>query len=103
MALWIELHFLFEDVVAREDWKSAGRFLKLAAWCVSEESGPLPNDTSTAAAVAFYEHLPENRTLWKYFPSWFSRQEFESLLSVFAYHLNDKELEQLRQSYAAHA
>jgi hypothetical protein len=103
MALWIELHFLFEDTVARGDWKSVGRFLKLAAWCVSEDSGPLPNDTSTAAAVAFYEHLPEDRTLWKYFPSWFSRREFESLLPVFAYHLDDNELEQLKQSYAPHA
>ena len=103
MSLWIELRFLFEQAVDRGEWGRVSRFLQLAAWCVSEESGSLPNDTSTAAAVAFYEHLPEKRTHWQYFPRWFSRREFEDLLSVFAYHLDQDELKELKQTYAAHA
>jgi hypothetical protein len=43
-------------------------------------TGQLPNDTSTAAAVAFYEHLPQKREYWQYFPKWFSRQEVERLM-----------------------
>jgi hypothetical protein len=101
MALWIELLMEFRDAMRGRESEKVARFMKLAAWCVSEDAGHLPNDTSTAAAVAFYEHLPENREYWPHFSQWFSPREFEDLLSVFAYHLNPDELEELKTSYAA--
>jgi hypothetical protein len=99
MALWIELRHEFDAAMDRKDWKLAGRFLQYAAWCCSPQSGPLPNDTSTAAALAFYEHLPQRRDYWPHFPKWFSKPEFEDLIPVFAYHLEADQLEELKRSY----
>ncbi len=103
MAMWIDLRFEFEDTMDAGDLDAASRFLRLAEWCISDQSGALPNDTSTAAAVAFYEHLPVRRPDWKYFPQWFSRAQFESLLPLFEYHLSGTELEEFKLSYSAAA
>ncbi|MCL2310263.1 MAG: hypothetical protein FWC42_08345 [Proteobacteria bacterium] len=99
MALWIDLNFEFERAVACNDVNLQSRILKFATWCVSDASGRLPNNTSTAAAVAFYEHLPGRRENWQHFRRWLSYQEFQSLLSLFAYHLSADELAELKQSY----
>jgi hypothetical protein len=101
MMMWIELHLKFDDAVERSDWPMVRRILRLAAWCVSDGSGRLPNDTSTAAAVAFYEHLPTKREYWPHFRAWLSPQEFEALIPVFAYLLSADELAELKESYAA--
>jgi hypothetical protein len=103
MAMWIDLHLQFEDAVDAGNLNAAERFIRLAEWCISEQSGALPNDTSTAAALAFYEHLPERRSCWKYFPLWFSRAQFESLMPLFGYHLSSTELDELKRSYLSAA
>jgi hypothetical protein len=103
MEMWIELHLRFDEAMARNQLEPVRRFLALAAWCVSEQAGSLPNDTSTAAAVAFYEHLPQRREYWQYFPKWFTRQEFEQLLPIFSYHLGSSDLAELKRSYASAA
>jgi uncharacterized membrane protein YhdT len=103
MDMWIELHLRFDEAVAAAEWSQVTKFLRLAAWCVSQESGHLPNDTSTAAVVAFYEHLPQNRVYWQHFPKWFSRSEFERLLPVFSYHLSENDFAEVKRSYAAAA
>ncbi|MDR3447959.1 hypothetical protein [Dyella sp.] len=61
MAMWIELHLRFEDAVEDGDQHMVKRFLRYADWCMSEEAGRLPSETSTATACAFYEHLPQRR------------------------------------------
>jgi hypothetical protein len=99
MELWIELRLEFESAVDSSERKLVARFLAFAAWCVSEASGKLPNDTSTAAAVAFYEHLPGRRKHWKLLPEWLSPQEFTNLLPVFSYHLNSTEVAELKEEY----
>ena len=96
--MWIELHFRFDEAMRRNEMELARRFLRLAAWCVSEEPGALPNDTSTAAAVAFYEHLPQRREYWQYFRQWFSRQQFEELMPVFSYHLGEHDIAELKRT-----
>ena len=97
MALWIELHLEFDEVMEKGDLASAQRFLRFAAWCLTDESGPLPNDTSTAAALAFYEHLPQKRAYWPHFSRWFTTREVEVLLPIFSYHLDATEFVELRR------
>ena len=103
MAMWIELHLEFERAMEVANHDLVGRFMQFAAWCISEESGKLPNDTSTAVACAFYEHLPETRKYWPNFPKWFSRSQFEMLLPVFSYHLSPDDFADLKKHYAAKA
>ena len=99
MVLWIELHLCFEDAVRSDDSDLVRRILRYANWCISGESGELPNDTSTAAIVAFYEHLPLNRSYWQYFASWLSRDTFDLLLPAFRYHLSEVEIDDLKKVY----
>lgn len=103
MALWIELRLEFDRAMRESNLALANRLLQFAAWCISEESGKLPNDTSTAVACAFYEHLPETREYWPHFSKWFSRPQFEMLLPIFGYHLSKDDLGDLKKSYAAKA
>jgi hypothetical protein len=103
MAMWIDLHLAFDDAMAQKKSELASRVLRYAAWCISTDSGPLPNDISTAVACAFYEHLPEEREYWPHFPKWFGRSQFEQLLPIFGYHLSPGELEELKQFYASKA
>lgn len=100
MALWIELHLKFVAAVHADDASLTGRLLNYAAWCFSDRSGPLPNDTSTAAACAFYEHLPTHKEFWPRLGAWFSPDEFANLLPVFVYHLSAEELAALKVAYA---
>jgi hypothetical protein len=99
MGLWIDLHLEFETALDLPNLELVHRILQFAAWCRSDESGPLPNDTSTAAACAFYEHLPDRRQDWRYFRAWFVPHEFEGLVPIFSYHLSENELAQLKDYY----
>jgi hypothetical protein len=100
MAMWIELHLRFEDAVAGGDQHMVKRFLRYADWCMSEEAGRLPSETSTAAACAFYEHLPQRREYWSFFRSWFSHKQFTDLIPVFGYHLSPADVADLKKFYA---
>lgn len=99
MEAWIEIRFYFERLDFDADHREVVRVLDYAKWCVSEASGKLPNDTSTAVCCAFYEHLSEQKESWVRFRSWFSPQEFESLKGVFAYHLTESDMEALNAEF----
>ncbi len=99
MSLWMELRLRFDELMKKGDSGPVNQILRFAAWCISPESGRLPNDTSTAVAVAFYEHLPQNRDYWRYFPQWFPKREFNELLAVFGYHLNQQDIYELSKLY----
>lgn len=103
MAMWIELHLQFGKAMDVGDLSRVERLLRFADWCVSELSGSLPNDTSTAAALAFYEHLPQKREYWQHFPKWFPRAKFHDLLPIFSYHLSEKDVAELKSAYASAA
>lgn len=95
MGAWIEIRSYFERLDLVIDSKEAARVMDYAKWCVSNASGTLPNDTSTAVCCAFYEHLPEKKENWARFRGWFTPQEFEDLKGVFAYHLSESDMEAL--------
>ena len=99
MALWIELRLLFNEAMKAGDLDLPRRMLSYADWCISARSGRLPNDTSTAAVCAFYEHLPSKRDYWPLFREWFSPDQFRALLPYFGYFLNEQELAELEASY----
>lgn len=100
MALWIELLLKFEQAAVAGDKRLERQILGYAAWCRSERSGKLPNDTSTAVTCAFYENLPTRRELWGRFPDWFFYDEFMSLVPTFGYLLSADDLQQLQEAYA---
>ena len=101
MALWIELGLKFTVAVQADDASLVRRMLKYAAYCYSDRSGSLPNDTSTAVAYAFYEHLPTYKEFWPRLGTWFSPDEFARLLPVFAYHLAPEDMAPLKAAYLA--
>ena len=100
MALWIELQFHFSD-----DYKNHGddliaRFYKYAKWCLSSpgQDGYL-SDAGTAAAVAFYEHLTEDKAIRDDIHRWLSKEEFLKLESAFRYHQEPEEYEKFKESF----
>ncbi len=103
MALWIELHILFEKCVRQNDTGRIRAILNYAAWCISEASGHLPNDTSTAAICAFYEDIASNKDNWPRFVEWFTPSEFAAVQEFFGYHLDGKELQELVATFRAAA
>ncbi len=100
MGLWIALQTAFEAAWEAHDVAAVERFLEYAAWCVSDASGPLPNDTSTAAVCGFYEDLPANQDRWPHFRRWFSPAMFEHLSAAFAYHLEPHDMARLRATFS---
>ncbi len=100
MALWIELHLIFNSLV-EENAKNPKirKILNYASWCFSDKSGKLPNDTSTAVVCAFYEDIATQREFWPYFKEWFYPHEFEKIKPCFKYHLSDDEFIELEKIY----
>ena len=92
MELWIELLLIFEDNVKSNDQDIIRKTLNYASWCCSEKSGKLPNDTSTAAYIGFYESLGGNKIFWPYFKEWFFPEEYKKLKPAFSYFANEEEL-----------
>jgi hypothetical protein len=99
MALWVELWWKFLDSIRTTDDSTHLAFIRYAAWCCSPESGPLPNDASTAAAVAFYEHLAAEKDLWPRFKSWFRPAQSKALEQSFRYFLSDDEFQRLNAAF----
>lgn len=91
MALWIDLHLKFEDAFRDASSAELNAILKYAEWCISQESGALPNDSSTAAVCAFYEHLPARKEFWPHMGNWLGMARLNELRNAFRYHLSEKE------------
>ncbi len=94
MALWIDLHIKFKEVYRAEtpDDGVIRRFYEYARWCLeSPGARDYLSEAGSAAACAFYEHLPQNGVIRRDLPRWLSRDEFLGLRDVFRYHLSDEE------------
>ena len=99
MALWIELFLIFEKLVEMNEKEKIREILNYAAWCFSEKSGKIPNDTSTAVACSFYEVIASHKKYWPLFREWFFPHEFENIKACFKYHLNEDEFKELEITY----
>ena len=94
MALWIELHSKLQDVYQAEirDDGLIRRFFEYARWCLkSPGDGQYLSDAGTAAAHAFYEHLPTHEAIRRDLPRWITREEFIGLRDSFRYLLSNDE------------
>lgn len=94
MTLWIELEMKFEDVYRATplDDEIIRRFYDYARWCMeSPGEGGYLSDAGTAAACAFYEHLPQQAAIRRDLPRWITRQEFGDLREVFRHHLSPRD------------
>jgi len=99
MELWLELVTLFAHAFRECDKNKIRKILDYAVWCCSNKSGALPNHTSTAAIIGFYESIAPHKEYWSNFRSWFLPSEFEKYKDNFGYHLNSKELFELNAVY----
>jgi hypothetical protein len=99
MALWIELYCIFKRAVKDNDKNKTRKILNYASWCISEKSGKMPNDTSTAAICAFYEDIASHKEFWPQFNEWFFPDEFEKLKDCFSYHLSENEFLELSKLF----
>jgi hypothetical protein len=105
MALWIELHLKFEEVYRSEipDDGLIRRFYDYARWCMrSSGEGKYLSDVGTAAALAFYEHLPQTRVIRRDMHRWLTRDEFSDLREVFRCHLSGEEFARFESEFLAH-
>jgi hypothetical protein len=98
MQLWIGLMAEHHERLERAELDVADRLVDFAKWCIYE-SGPVPNETSSAAAVTFLEDLPTRKALWPHFRRWFTPEEFNDLEPQFSYLLPALEFGQLRLEY----
>src|SRR5437870_13206208 len=95
MSLWIELHSALEEAYAPNENVFANVY-RYARWCVHESKNA---DASTAAVVAFYEHLPQSANVRRDLPNRLARNEFMQLGQAFRYLLSPKEYESFEQEY----
>ena len=102
MALWCEVHSLFEDAFRHGNNDLVGRVFQYAAWCI-DTAKPQPTDASTAAVCAFYEHLPLIAGLPEQLHRFLPRQRFLHIQHAFRYHLTEPEFVHFRDAYLARA
>ena len=94
MSLWIELHLVLERVYDQipVDEDQIRQIYDYASWCFEQpDTGDVETDTSTAAAVAFVEHIPLDERVSDDLYRWMSIQSFNRFEDLFRYHLSDEE------------
>jgi hypothetical protein len=93
MGLWIELRGVFLTAYDEPvDLERIGKVYDFARWCFEQpRSEDVETDLSTAAAVAFVEHIPDDRRASDDLYRWMSAQSFDGFEGLFRYHLSDEE------------
>jgi hypothetical protein len=99
MMLWIELQMKFAQLCEQEPppLDLLRRFWEYAKWCM--EGGDV--DVSTAAALAFSEHLLDSEAIPPLLPRIMSRQDYEGLKSLLLYHNSPERFENGLQYFHA--
>ena len=102
MALWIELHMKLQEVyrATSPDDSLIRRFYEYARWCLQSPGriGYL-SDAGTAAAYAFYEHLPKDARIRRDLPRWMTRGEFTGLREAFRHLLSEQEFAEFEAEF----
>jgi len=88
MMLWIELNIKFDDLCKDEipNMDLIKRIWSYCEWCLQHRSG----DVMTAAALAFCEHLIDNKTRASILPRIMTRSDYVGFREILLYH-NDEE------------
>jgi len=100
MALWVELHFQFENAYDAEppDENLINQIYAYARWCLHESRN---GDIFTAVVYAFYEHVLTHDKVRKDLPNHMSRKDFLGLDGYLAYHLTEQEFEKYQTEFLA--
>jgi hypothetical protein len=86
--LWVDLRYAFIKAHSDPlDQELIGQVYDYAWWCVNS---PDP-DTSTAAALGFYEHLPTEPGVRAQIARWLSAAQFNDMGETFRHHLDSYE------------
>ncbi len=91
MALWIEIHGAFEKAYREpRNEDLIARIYAFARWCWHAPRNEDPGrDPSTAATVAFLEHIPGIPAAREDMPRWFTFDEIAAAKSIFVYSLGE--------------
>lgn len=99
MMLWTELHIKFAQLCEQDPppLDLVRRFWEYAKCCM--EHGH--EDVSTAASLAFGEHLLNSEATTRLLPQIMSRQDYEGLRSLLLYHNSQAQYERGLQCFDA--
>lgn len=86
MSAWIELQLYFEKAVKGGDMAAARRVMACARYCLVAPSA----DVRTAVAVAFIEHLAQEKEVRERLPELISAQEARDWREIMVYHSDDR-------------
>ena len=98
MALWIELTYAFERAYKSDlpDESLIARIYSFADWCTqAPRNSDAGRDPSTAAVVAFYEHIPTIPEARQDMPRWFRYTEVAQSRDVFSYLIGEQSYQEL--------
>lgn len=101
MGMWLEVQWALEHAYERtpRDEDLIARIYSMALG--TEHSGD--DETLTAVAFAFFEHLPLHPAVWADLHRWLPIESFEKLEEVFKYHLSASEFEERKQDFLSRA
>ncbi len=94
--LWVEISAEFNQAVESENCEVIDGTLKYLVWSTGSESG---EEAKQAVFCGFLEDIACRRENWKYFNSWFTKQEYEKYKGSFAYALSEKEFNKLNDAF----
>jgi hypothetical protein len=91
MALWIEITGAFEKAYREpRNEDLIARIYAYATWCWhAPRHGDAGRDPSTAATVAFLEHIPAIPAAREDMPRWFTFDEITASKSIFVYSIGE--------------
>jgi hypothetical protein len=93
--VFFELLPRVREAHARDATAELQRIYDFAKWCFEQEQG----DLSGAAAVAFYEHLVDERGTRDQIPRWLPPKIFRACEALFQARLTSEEFMELREAY----
>jgi hypothetical protein len=90
MYLWIELRTVCGRLLETEpiDRAAVAAIFAYARRCLEWPS----QDIQTAVALGFYEHVLTDAPIRRHLHEWMTRDEFDGLKQVFAYHVDEDDL-----------
>lgn len=91
MSAWIELRFHFETAVKAGDMATARRIMDCARYCLGAPNA----DVRTAAALAFIEHLAEDKAVRERLPELISVTDAQDWRELMAYHSGERTVAQV--------